>query len=243
MAETLPQLLRSSTSKSPERTAVEDAERSTALTYRELSRRALALRDRLVLYGVVPGDRIGIYAPKSVGTVAAIFGILEARAAYVPVDYGAPPQRNAGIFDDCTVRFLVIAEELLDGFRRALPEQPLDVLEQLEDGLVLVRGFDGVAPAGSSPEEGPSSDDIAYILYTSGSTGKAKGVVHTHRTALSFIDWCSETFKPTEDDRFSSHAPFHFDLSILDLYVPLKHGATLVLFGEDVGKQPLRLAP
>ena len=49
-------------------------------------------------------------------------------------------------------------------------------------------------------------------------------------------------FEPTEQDRFSSHAPFHFDLSILDLYVPLKHGATVVLFGEGLGKEPARLA-
>jgi acyl-coenzyme A synthetase/AMP-(fatty) acid ligase len=57
------------------------------------------------------------------------------------------------------------------------------------------------------------------------------------------VDWCSEVFGPTEEDRFSSHAPFHFDLSILDIYVPLKHGATLVLIGEADGKDPLKLAP
>jgi acyl-coenzyme A synthetase/AMP-(fatty) acid ligase len=47
---------------------------------------------------------------------------------------------------------------------------------------------------------------------------------------------------PRAGDRFSSHAPFHFDLSIHDVYVPLKHGGTLVLFGEEIGKQPARLA-
>ena len=64
----------------------------------------------------------------------------------------------------------------------------------------------------------------------------------SHRNARCFVDWCSDVFEPTEDDRFSSHAPFHFDLSILDLYVPLKHGATVVLFGESLGKEPARLA-
>ena len=88
----------------------------------------------------------------------------------------------------------------------------------------------------------PSLDDLAYILYTSGSTGKPKGVMLSHQNALSFIDWCSEVFEPVETDRFSSHAPFHFDLSILDIYVSLKHGATLVLVDEEVGKDPIRLA-
>ena len=85
------------------------------------------------------------------------------------------------------------------------------------------------------------STDLAYILYTSGSTGKPKGVMLTHENAVSFVDWCSETFAPTSADRFSSHAPFHFDLSILDIHVCLKHGATLVLIGEDIGKDAPRV--
>jgi acyl-coenzyme A synthetase/AMP-(fatty) acid ligase len=64
----------------------------------------------------------------------------------------------------------------------------------------------------------------------------------SHQNALSFVDWCSEVFEPSENDRFSSHAPFHFDLSILDIYVSLKHGATLVLVEEEIGKDPIRLA-
>jgi acyl-coenzyme A synthetase/AMP-(fatty) acid ligase len=64
----------------------------------------------------------------------------------------------------------------------------------------------------------------------------------SHRNATSFIDWCSEVFAPDSHQRFSSHAPFHFDLSILDIYVPLKHGATLVLIGSETGKDPGRLA-
>jgi L-proline---[L-prolyl-carrier protein] ligase len=64
----------------------------------------------------------------------------------------------------------------------------------------------------------------------------------SHENGVSFVDWCSEAFEPRPSDRFSSHAPFHFDLSILDIHVALKHGATLVLIGEDIGKDPERLA-
>jgi amino acid adenylation domain-containing protein len=93
-----------------------------------------------------------------------------------------------------------------------------------------------VATADSEPT------DLAYILYTSGSTGRPKGVMLSHDNAVSFVDWCSEVFAPKPNDRFTSHAPFHFDLSILDIYVPLKHGAALVLITEDIGKDPQRLA-
>src|SRR3546814_15870419 len=67
--------------------------------------------------------------------------------------------------------------------------------------------------------------------------------MHSHRTALSFVDWSSDEFAPRAEDRFSSHAPFHFDLSILHLYVSIKHGPATVLLGEALGKQPPRPAP
>ena len=243
MSATLHALLAHSASRRPDHTAVEDPERDAVITYDELEGQAERLKDALLRHGVVRGDRVGIYAPKSIASVASIFGVLKAGAAYVPVDPGAPPARNAFIFENCAVRLVIVDATLVESLRVASNGTRLELLEEL-DGLepfgsrfVLLDGY----PSDESASR--SADDLAYILYTSGSTGKPKGVMHTHASALSFVDWCSETFSPLDDDRFSSHAPFHFDLSILDLYVPIKHGATLVLIGEDLGKQPLRLAP
>ena len=66
--------------------------------------------------------------------------------------------------------------------------------------------------------------------------------MHTHASALSFINWCSKIFEFHYQDCFSSHAPFHFDLSIFDIYLPIKHGAKLVLIDENMNKQPKYLA-
>lgn len=226
--------------------AVEDPERAAAITYGDLDTLSDRLRDLLIGHGVEPGDRVGIYAPKSIGTVIAIFGTLKAGAAYVPLDATAPPARNAYIVRDCSVSVILVARLLIEGLRAAANGDPLATLEvvgnEIDRGthMLLLQGPTG---GGASAVADQANLDLAYILYTSGSTGKPKGVMHTQASALSFIDWCSEVFEPTARDRFSSYAPFHFDLSILDLYVSLKHGATLVLIGENLGKYPQRLAP
>ena len=243
---TLHQLLVQSAQKHPDRIAVEDTD--GAITYRDLNQLSDQLRSRLIHLGVRPGDRVGIYLRKSIDAVASIFGILKAGAAYVPVDPGAPPARNAYIFSDCTVKAIILENRFVErlcaefGSQNELPA--LIVLDGTGSGdylkSTLERTNTDDPMSAASVELSP--DSLAYILYTSGSTGKPKGVMLSHQNALSFVDWCSEVFRPGETDRFSSHAPFHFDLSILDIYVAIKHGATLVLIDEEIGKDPIRLA-
>jgi amino acid adenylation domain-containing protein len=245
---TLHQLLVLSAQKYPDRIAVEETD-DGAITYHDLNQLSDRLRDRLIHLGVRPGDRVGIYLRKSIEAVASIFGILKAGAVYVPVDPGAPPARNAYIFGDCTVKAVIIenrfVEKLSAEFARQNELPTLLVLDGAGSGNYLKSALERANmdhPTLPASLELPP-DKLAYILYTSGSTGKPKGVMLSHQNALSFIDWCSEVFEPSEIDRFSSHAPFHFDLSILDIYVSVKHGATLVLIEEEVGKDPIRLAP
>jgi amino acid adenylation domain-containing protein len=233
----------------PQRTAVVEPG-AGEIPYRELAALSDRVRDRLRTLGVRPGDRVGIYLRKSIDAVAAIYGILKAGAAYVPVDPGAPPSRNAYILHDCAVRAVVLErrfQEKLEAELAQLGAAPSSfVLEGVGGGAPLARALeeaDAVSPAPPAATATPGPGDLAYILYTSGSTGKPKGVMLSHENGVSFVDWCSEVFKPRTTDRFSSHAPFHFDLSILDIHVALKHGAALVLVAEDAGKDPLRLAP
>jgi amino acid adenylation domain-containing protein len=114
------------------------------------------------------------------------------------------------------------------------------------DGPIPLRAAldrEGRTLGGDAATVEPPADSLAYILYTSGSTGRPKGVMLSHRNAVSFVDWCSSLLTPSEQDVFSSHAPLHFDLSILDIFTCVKHGGTLVLIGEELGKDPRQLAP
>ena len=237
MRGTLPELLLDARREYPDRVSVEDPSDNSSLTYAELGAAADRVAQMLREAGVVRGDRVGICAPKSPGTVAAIHGILSAGAAYVPVDAASPPDRNAGIFRDCGAAAVIASTSLIDRLVEGIISSPVDV-RVIDDRLSLLclRG------AGNASSAETSAEDVYYILYTSGSTGQPKGVVHTHASARAFVDWCVEAFEPTKEDRFSSHAPFHFDLSILDLFVPAAVGGRVVLISDEVGKQPLRLA-
>ncbi len=237
-----------SAARDPSQTAVVDPGRG-AMRYGELDALSDRARDRLAALGVRPGDRVGLFMRKSVDTVAALYGALKTGAAYVPVDASAPVARGAYILHNCDVRAVFVDAIHEVALRAELATlgaaSAVIVVPFAGAGEGLARALDEAhevtpAPSVRTADSGP--DDLAYILYTSGSTGKPKGVMLSHDNAVSFVDWCSSVFEPTAQDRFSSHAPFHFDLSILDIHLCIKHGATLVLVSEDTGKDAPRLA-
>jgi len=228
-----------------ERVAAVDPDGSS-LTYRELNDRADRIAGFLVKRGVRPGDRVGVAQPKGLSSLCAIFGILKARAAYVPVDSGGPPARIRTILADCQVSAL-----FADRRCAALaPSASTVVMAGTDSGENSFEMPDGVVTWQQALEHeplradlaSPRPDELAYILYTSGSTGIPKGVMLSHTNAISFVEWCSSIFQPDEHDCFSSHAPFHFDLSVLDIYLCVKHGGTLFLISDELGKNPRDLA-
>jgi amino acid adenylation domain-containing protein len=239
--------LEASARRFPDRIAVVDPD-GTSLTYRELNHRASCVAGMLHARGVQAGDRVGLLLPKSAAAVTAIFGILKAGAAYVPADFTAPAERNCSILGDCQVRAAFLdprCDGVLDRAGASIETLILVARDGRSTGSSLPNAVPWEEALASEPhtvEVERNPDALAYILYTSGSTGIPKGVMLTHRNALSFVDWCSSVFQPVEMDRFSSHAPFHFDLSVLDIYVSLKHGAALYLVSEDLGKNPKELA-
>jgi amino acid adenylation domain-containing protein len=235
MAYLIPQLLRNSSLYAPDSLAV--AGEDGALSYSDLDQLADRVASALAGMGVDAGDTVAVHAPKSPYVVAALYGIMRRGAAYVPVDHLAPPERAAFILNDCDARALVTT---LAGWKSLAP-----ILERNIPTIVT----ESQAPAGTVswsdveaedrvPSHEGTESDLAYILYTSGSTGRPKGVMITHRNALTFIDWCVAKFRPRENDRFASHAPFHFDLSIHDLYVAAAARASVHLIPAEVAYFP-----
>jgi amino acid adenylation domain-containing protein len=246
MAYILQQLLTKSAERFPEKTAV--WARGRSVTYRELNERSNQLAHLLHERGIRKGDRIGIYFPKCVESVIAMLGIVKAGAVYVPLDPQAPAERIGYIIGNCGCRALITREEKRRGLDEATRESLefcvlIDETPKSSNGsAVLPWTILSEFPASDAPKVVLTETDLAYILYTSGSTGRPKGVMLTHQNALTFIEWCAETFKISSEDRLSNHAPLHFDLSVFDVYNTLEAGATVYLITEDLALFPAKLA-
>jgi amino acid adenylation domain-containing protein len=230
--------------------AVVDGERE--LSYAELDARSSSLAAALVDRGVEPGDRVGLLLEKSLEAVIAIYGVLKAGAVYVPLDDQAPVHRLAYIARDAGMR-CVVSSDARAGVCSEIIAQgaPIETIigagYDAEDDDAgpsvewlpwsVVDEFDPTAP--------PIADDpdaLAYILYTSGSTGEPKGVMLSHANCRAFVDWAAGEVGVTPEDRLSSHAPFHFDLSTFDLFAAAHGGAAVVLVPRDLSIFPVMLA-
>jgi amino acid adenylation domain-containing protein len=244
-------LVEDSAEEHAERVAVVDGDRS--VTYAELEGWANRVANLLVDLGVARGDRVGLYLDKSVESVVGIYAVLKAGAAYVPFDPHAPTARLAYIAADCGIRVLLTCAEKSGSWRdltaAGAPIETLILLnadEPSEDGVppgvrVLSRG--AVAAQRETAPDVPAIDlDLAYILYTSGSTGYPKGVKLSHLNAMTFVRWAGDLVSVGPEDRLSSHAPFHFDLSVFDLYAAAGAGAAVVLVPQETSVFPIRVA-
>lgn len=201
-------------------------------TYADTFAGAIAVADALRAAGIGPGDRVAIWMEKSALSLRVLLGTLLAGAAYVPIDAKMPFRRAQFIAADCGVRAMAVDRLRLPHLAEMRAELPALQLILEEGEGVLAPTLAASAPSVLATERYPVPVDReapAYILYTSGSTGRPKGVVLSHRAALGFIDWSIATFAPTPDDRMTSHAPFHFDLSTFDLFVTLVSGASVRL--------------
>jgi amino acid adenylation domain-containing protein len=224
----------------PDALAIKGPDKS--LTYRELDRLSNRFARALAKLGVCAGDRVGIWLDKSADAVAAMQGALRINAIYVPLDPLSPSPRICAILTDCHIKVLVTTQN-----RAEIVLTQEGNLQHIAclciDGVGPERYWNDLLALPEEPLESPSpgSDQIAYILYTSGSTGKPKGVCISNRNALAFIEWATEILQATPTDRFANHAPFHFDLSVLDLYVAFQVGAAVFLIPDGISYMPGRL--
>ncbi|GAB4562979.1 MAG: D-alanine--poly(phosphoribitol) ligase [Haliangiales bacterium] len=241
----LHQLVIDAAARTPSATAVISS--SGPLDYRALDRRANRIGRGLRELGVGPGDRVGVWGPKSAEVIATMQAALRLGAIYIPLDPLSPVARIAAIVRDCGVTALVaaaeLAEQLLTGDLAEIPCLGIDRPVRGRALPVRGRALIDVDALSDEPLTCPplSQDACAYVLYTSGSTGTPKGVSISHRNALAFVSWAVSELAVSASDRLANHAPLHFDLSVFDLYGAFAAGAAVVLVPEGAAYAPAQM--
>lgn len=229
----------------PDREAIRCLDAS--LTYGELDARSASLARHLTGSGVRPGDRVGIHLGKRVEMAVAVYGILRAGAAYVPLDPASPAARLDAIVRDAGLR-MIVTEPSRRKMLATLSASGSPVAGAVGvdpgDDLPIATASWADATADRRPHHAPAIDpgDAAYVLYTSGTTGVPKGILHSHRSARAFADGAAAVYGLGPEDRVTNHAPLHFDLSTLDFFATAIGGGTVVILPEPHLRLPASLS-
>ncbi|RSM42864.1 non-ribosomal peptide synthetase [Actinoplanes sp. ATCC 53533] len=205
---TVPELLARQVDRTPDAVAVVDGDR--VLTYQELDEWAGRLAGRLIGRGIRRGDYVAVVMDRSAELVVTLFAVWKAGAVYVPVDAGYPARRVAFMVADSGSSLMVCSAATRDR-----------VPEGIESIVVTAEG------AGDASAVAVRPGDLAYVMYTSGSTGTPKGVAVPHRSVAELVGntgWAMGT-----GDAVLMHAPYAFDASLFEIWVPLVSGARVVI--------------
>jgi amino acid adenylation domain-containing protein len=222
---TAPERIAAACRRLPGATAVVCGE--TALSYADLDRLSSSLAAALAARGVHPGDRVALMLDRDLLLPVALLAVWKAGAAYVPLDPANPPERLALVLEDQQPIHVLASPGLLD----RLPADTAAIV--LEPSMT-----EGTAGALALP---PAPADTAYILYTSGSTGRPKGVVVSHGALANFLLSMQEEPGFREGDRLLAVTTVSFDISALEIHLPLLAGGTLDLVPGRESRDPAAL--
>ena len=194
-------------------------------TYRDLIRYSENVAYLLRRNGVRHGDSIGVSATRQPETIACLLGILRVGAKYVPIDSSCPPERLRFIIDDAGLKLLLLSTDTtVSGWADICEVSQISYREIEKTGK-----FDGGKVFDAN---GGSPDDESYILYTSGSSGRPKGVLIRHRNLINFLFWAREVLGDDALRYVLASTAFAFDISAIEIWLPLIAGGTIVLVKE-----------
>ncbi|HHJ4457638.1 TPA: enterobactin non-ribosomal peptide synthetase EntF [Citrobacter braakii] len=223
---TLSALVAQQADKTPDAPALADARYQ--FSYREMRQQVVALARRLRERGVQPGDSVAVALPRSVFLTLALHGIVEAGAAWLPLDTGYPDDRLRMMLEDAKPKLLIATEEQLARFSD-IPE-----LESLCYNAPLPE--EDAAPLALS-----QPNHTAYIIFTSGSTGRPKGVMVGQTAIVNRLLWMQNHYPLTADDVVAQKTPCSFDVSVWEFFWPFIAGAKLVMAEPEAHRDPLAM--
>ena len=221
----LHRLFSAQVARTPDATAVEVDGESISYSEFEIMTDQLAgyLRDK----GLGPNDIAGVCVERSIEMVVALYSIIKAGAAYLPIDIDCPKERLEFILNDASVTTLLTQKKSTSLFSFFKGN-----IISLDQDNAPYKAYQNTAkyPIGNP-------DDTAYVIYTSGSTGQPKGCMISHKAICNRLLWMQEEYTLSENDRVLQKTPYTFDVSVWEFFWPLLNGATLVLARPEGHKE------
>ncbi|EON92734.1 long-chain-fatty-acid--CoA ligase [Marinobacter lipolyticus SM19] len=219
----------SQVTRHPDKSACHSGE--AIYSYSQLLQRANQLARYFADKGVQSGDIVALMLERNVDLPATIIGLWKLGAAYVPLDPSYPQERIKAIMGVAQARHLISYSTYQD----TLPAH---------DGITVFMDADSRTIADLDPSDVTISmhpDQLAYVIFTSGSTGVPKGVEISQGALHNFLKAVSEKPGLKEDDRLLAITTLAFDISLLELFLPLTVGATLVIASSAQASDPYQL--
>lgn len=219
---TLDELFCEAAERFPKKEAVVSAQRR--MTYQELKDEALYICEQLQKEDIGRGKTVAVLMEKGWEQVTAVYGILFAGAAYLPIDIHNPQERIEKILHDSRTEVILTQQDA---------ENQMGWMKKWK--TIPICGMKSESPVQRAKNV---PGDLAYVIYTSGTTGMPKGVMISHRNAVNTILDINSRCQITERDAAFGISNLHFDLSVYDIFGMLGSGGTIVLPEPERAKDP-----
>lgn len=215
----------------------------SSMTYAELDERADEVAAGLAAEGVGPGQRVAIMMRRGAPLMIALFGVLKAGAAYVPIDPAYPAERIRYLLTDCGAEIVLVDEPSAESTAESTGRLTGRGSASAHGGPTAwtIAEIASHAAEGNAPSRGQVAEpeDAAYVIYTSGSTGRPKGVVVRHRSVINRLAWMQHDFPIGPGSVLLQKTPISFDVSVWELFWWSWYGAALALLDPGAEKDPL----
>lgn len=205
--------------KNPEKVALKT--QAQILTYRELNDMANHLAQSLKEKGIGPNDLVGVSTQRNEKMLISLLAVLKTGAGYVPLDPGFPDDRLSYMVSRSNLKALVSESILTDRFSYF---NNIVVYEDIFSNIESLSTFESPVVK--------NLNETCYVLFTSGSTGKPKGVEVSHKNVLNFLLSMKKEPGLSSDDKLLSVTTFSFDISVLELFLPLISGGSVYIANE-----------